>query len=199
MIFSTILFPRLKISFDLAQQSGAKIFTRVNRNGRHAGAAFDAEMRTFLPDLDASLRCEDSTQIFGFHLAFNYMRVPVYLSRCLDSLSKAESGSSISPSMWARDGAVGSILIAYGSREAADTRLALFGSALGGDFHPDSDVDMLVDFQPGHVPGLDFIKIERELSGLLQGRRVERVTPKPLSPRLRSQIFESAEALYVAV
>jgi uncharacterized protein len=79
------------------------------------------------------------------------------------------------------------------------TRLAVFGSALSGDFHPDSDVDMLVDFQPGHVPGLDFIKIERELSGLLQGRRVEMVTPKSLSPRLRSQILESAEALYVAV
>jgi hypothetical protein len=36
-------------------------------------------------------------------------------------------------------------------------RLALFGSALSDDFGPDSDVDVLVEFQPGHVPGLDFV------------------------------------------
>lgn len=77
-------------------------------------------------------------------------------------------------------------------------RLSIFGSALRDDFRPDSDVDVLVEFQLGHVPGLDFIAIERELSGLLQGRRVEMVTPKFLSPRLRSQILASAEPLYVA-
>src|SRR5919106_2548944 len=75
-------------------------------------------------------------------------------------------------------------------------RLALFGSALRDDFGPDSDVDVLVEFQPGHVPGLDFVSMERELSGLLQGRRVDMVTPKFLSPRLRSQILASAEPLY---
>src|SRR5213595_3821559 len=74
-------------------------------------------------------------------------------------------------------------------------RLALFGSVLRDDFSPDSDVDVLVEFQPGHVPGLDFIVIERELSGLLQGRRVDMVTPKFLSPRLRTQILASAEPL----
>ena len=52
-------------------------------------------------------------------------------------------------------------------------RLALFGSVLRDDFRPDSDVDVLVEFEPGHVPGLDFVTIEREFSGLLQGRRVE--------------------------
>jgi uncharacterized protein len=77
-------------------------------------------------------------------------------------------------------------------------RLSTFGSALRDDFRPDSDVDVLVEFQPDHVPGLDFIAIERELSGLLQGRRVDMVTPKFLSPRLRSQILASAEPLYVA-
>ena len=77
-------------------------------------------------------------------------------------------------------------------------RLAIFGSALRDDFRPDSDVDVLVEFQPGHVPGLDFVRIERELSGLVQGRRVDMVTPKFLSPRLRGQILASAEPLYVA-
>src|SRR5262249_42502373 len=77
-------------------------------------------------------------------------------------------------------------------------RLAIFGSARRDDFHPDSDCDVLVEFHAGHVPGLDFVAIERELSGLLQGRRVDMVTPKFLSPRLGSQILESAEPLYVA-
>jgi hypothetical protein len=56
-------------------------------------------------------------------------------------------------------------------------RLALFGSALREDFGPNSDVDVLVEFQPGYVPGLDFVSMERELSGLLQGRRVETWSP----------------------
>jgi predicted nucleotidyltransferase len=78
------------------------------------------------------------------------------------------------------------------------TQLALFGSVLRDDFRPDSDVDVLVEFQPGHVPGLDFVSIEREFSGLLQGRRVDMVTPKFLNPRIRDQVLTSAEPLYVA-
>ena len=58
------------------------------------------------------------------------------------------------------------------------TRLALFGSVLRDDFGPDSDVDVLVEFQAGHVPGFNFVSIEREFSGLLHGRRVDMVTPK---------------------
>jgi len=77
-------------------------------------------------------------------------------------------------------------------------RLALFGSALRDDFGPDSDVDVLVEFQPGHVPGLDFVSIERELSGLRQGRRVDLVTPKFLNMRIRDQVLREAEPLYVA-
>lgn len=77
-------------------------------------------------------------------------------------------------------------------------RLALFGSVLRDDFRPDSDVDVLVEFQPGHVPGLDFVTIEREFSELLQGRRVDMVTPKFLNPRIRDQVLTSAEPLYVA-
>ena len=69
-------------------------------------------------------------------------------------------------------------------------RLALFGSVLRDDFRPDSDVDVLVEFQPGHVPGLDFVTIEREFSGLLQGRRVDMVTPKFLNPRIRDHVSD---------
>ena len=77
-------------------------------------------------------------------------------------------------------------------------RLALFGSALRDDFGPTSDVDVLVEFQPGHVPGLSFVGMERELSALLQGRRVDLVTPKFLNVRIREQVLREAEPLYVA-
>jgi nucleotidyltransferase-like protein len=50
------------------------------------------------------------------------------------------------------------------------------GSVLRDDFGPDSDVDALVEFQAGHVPGFNFVSIEREFSELLHGRRVDMVT-----------------------
>jgi uncharacterized protein len=78
------------------------------------------------------------------------------------------------------------------------TRLALFGSVLRDDFGPDSDIDVLVEFQQGYVPGLNFVGIEREFSRLLQGRRVDMVTPKFLNRRIRDQVLSSAEPLYVA-
>lgn len=75
-------------------------------------------------------------------------------------------------------------------------RLALFGSVLREDFGPDSDIDVLVEFQPGHVPGFNFFSIERELSGLLHGRRVDMVTSKFLSPRIRDHVLSSAEPVF---
>jgi predicted nucleotidyltransferase len=77
-------------------------------------------------------------------------------------------------------------------------RLAVFGSVLRDDFGADSDVDVLVEFQSGHVPGLNFLSMERELSGLLHGRRVDLVTPKFLNVRIREQVLREAEPLYVA-
>ena len=77
-------------------------------------------------------------------------------------------------------------------------RLALFGSVLRDDFRPESDVDVLVEFEPGHVPGLRFVSIERELSTLFGGRRVDMVTPKILNARIRDQVLSSAQPLYVA-
>ena len=77
-------------------------------------------------------------------------------------------------------------------------RLALFGSVLRDDFAADSDVDVLVEFLPGHTPGLRFVTIEREFSELLHGRRVDMVTPKFLNPRIRDEVLSAAEPLYVA-
>jgi predicted nucleotidyltransferase len=74
-------------------------------------------------------------------------------------------------------------------------RLALFGSVLRDDFDPDSDVDVLVEFIPGHVPGFSFFAMQDELSGLL-GRRVELHTPKFLSRYFRDKVQAEAEIQY---
>ena len=75
-------------------------------------------------------------------------------------------------------------------------RLAFFGSVLRGDFRPDSDVDVLVDFEPDEVVGLRFIRIERELSDLLGGRKVDLLTPKSLNRRIRDRVLADAEVQY---
>ena len=76
------------------------------------------------------------------------------------------------------------------------THLALFGSVLSDDFGPDSDVDVLVDFEPGHVPGLRFIDLQDELSRLFDGRPVDLVTRKSLGPRLRPHVLRTAQIQY---
>lgn len=77
-------------------------------------------------------------------------------------------------------------------------RLALFGSILREDFRPDSDVDVLVEFEPGHVPGLIRLAgLELDLSKILGGRKVEINTPLCLSQHFRAQVLEEAEALYI--
>ncbi|MDZ7309553.1 MAG: nucleotidyltransferase domain-containing protein [candidate division KSB1 bacterium] len=74
-------------------------------------------------------------------------------------------------------------------------KLSLFGSILRDDFRDDSDIDVLVEFEPGHVPGLRFIRMERELSELF-ARKVDLNTPKFLSRFFRDQVLNEAEVLY---
>lgn len=76
-------------------------------------------------------------------------------------------------------------------------RLALFGSALRDDFGPDSDLDVLVEFEPGHVPGFGFFAMQDELSELLH-RQVDLNTPGFLSRHFRDQVLAEAEVLYDA-
>jgi hypothetical protein len=76
-------------------------------------------------------------------------------------------------------------------------RLSLFGSVLRDDFRPDSDVDVLVEFEPGRTPGFAFFAMQEELSGML-GRRVELHTPGFLSRYFRDQVVAEAELLYAA-
>ncbi|MBI3076095.1 MAG: nucleotidyltransferase family protein [Deltaproteobacteria bacterium] len=74
-------------------------------------------------------------------------------------------------------------------------RLFFFGSVLRDDFRPESDVDVLVEFDPGHVPGLAFFAMERELSEIL-GRKVDLNTPGFLSPHFRKEALATAELQY---
>jgi uncharacterized protein len=75
-------------------------------------------------------------------------------------------------------------------------RLSLFGSVLRDDFRPDSDVDVLVEFQPGRTPGWEIVDLEEELSSLFDGRRIDLVNPKYLNHRLRDTILNSAVVQY---
>jgi len=76
-------------------------------------------------------------------------------------------------------------------------RLALFGSVLRDDFGPDSDVDVLVEFEDGHVPGLGFFSMEKELSEILR-RKVDLNTPQFLSRYFRDDVLAEAEDQYAA-
>jgi hypothetical protein len=74
-------------------------------------------------------------------------------------------------------------------------KLSLFGSALRDDFRPDSDVDVLVEFEPGHVPGLRFFAMQVELSEIL-GRPVDLNTPQWLSPYFRDEVLQEQAPVY---
>jgi len=77
------------------------------------------------------------------------------------------------------------------------SKLAFFGSVLREDFTSDSDLDVLVEFEPGHIPGLDFFDMEEDLSGLL-GRKVDLNTPGFLSRYFRDEVLAKAEVRYVS-
>lgn len=74
-------------------------------------------------------------------------------------------------------------------------RLSLFGSILREDFRPGSDVDVLVEFEPGSAPGLAFFAMQEELSALF-GHRVELHTPSFLSHYFREKVKREAQVQY---
>lgn len=76
-------------------------------------------------------------------------------------------------------------------------RLSLFGSVLRDDFGPDSDIDILVEFEPGRTPGLGFFRLEADLSALL-GRRLDLNTKASLSRHFRDRVLFEARDVYVA-
>lgn len=76
-------------------------------------------------------------------------------------------------------------------------RLSLFGSILRDDFTPDSDIDVLVEFERGHTPGLAFFSMQDELSNAI-GRAVDLHTAGSLSKYFRDKVLVEAEVQYDA-
>lgn len=76
-------------------------------------------------------------------------------------------------------------------------KLSFFGSVLRADFSLESDIDILVDFDPKHIPGLIRLSaMEQELSNIFQ-RKVDLRTPEDLSEYFRQQVIDSAVVQYV--
>jgi predicted nucleotidyltransferase len=76
-------------------------------------------------------------------------------------------------------------------------KLALFGSILREDFHADSDIDILVEFEKDHTPGFfDLIRMQEQLSVLFQGKEVDLRTPDDLSKYFRKKVISNAEVIY---
>ena len=77
-------------------------------------------------------------------------------------------------------------------------KLSLFGSVLRADFRPDSDIDVLVEFEPGRTPSLfKIVRLEQELSFVL-GRKADMCLPGDLGPFIRSRVLEEAKPRYEA-
>ena len=88
------------------------------------------------------------------------------------------------------------ILISF-CQEHGIRRLAVFGSALRDDFGPDSDIDLLVEFEPDRIPGLLGVAgMELTLSELFAGRKVDMRTAEDLSPYFRQEVLARAEVQY---
>jgi len=76
-------------------------------------------------------------------------------------------------------------------------KLSFFGSVLRQDFGPKSDIDVLVEFEPGYVPGFSFFEMEEELSRIV-GRRADLNTPQFISRYMRDNIMKELYTLYDA-
>jgi len=78
------------------------------------------------------------------------------------------------------------------------TKLAFFGSVLTDRFGPESDVDVLIEFHPDHIPGLfALVGMEEEFTELL-GRKVDMRTPRDLSRYFRDEVIRTALVQYAA-
>ena len=76
-------------------------------------------------------------------------------------------------------------------------KLSFFGSVIGNGFSPTSDIDVLVEFEPNHIPGFQFFSMQDELTVLL-GRQVDLNTPQFLSKYFRDKVMQEAVVAYAA-
>lgn len=78
-------------------------------------------------------------------------------------------------------------------------KLSLFGSVLRDDFSPESDIDVLVEFEPGKTPGLAIVTMQQELSAIFNGRTVDLRTPQELSRYFYDRVMAEALVQYVNI
>ncbi len=94
--------------------------------------------------------------------------------------------------------AVSKTALAAFCEENGIRRLAVYGSALRDDFGPDSDIDLLVEFEPDRIPGLLGVAgMEITLSELFAGSKVDLRTAEDLSPYFRQEVLDMAEVQYM--
>jgi predicted nucleotidyltransferase len=74
-------------------------------------------------------------------------------------------------------------------------KLSLFGSAIRSDFHKTSDIDILVEFDEGHIPGWEFVSMQDEL-GEIFGREVDLNTIGFLSAHIQENVLQEAQVIY---
>ena len=115
----------------------------------------------------------------------------IYLSFRSRKPSHYNGGVKLSPLSYDAKALEG-ICRRYGVR-----RLAVFGSFLKGEAEEGSDLDLLVEFFPGQVPGLGFLRLQKELSEFF-GRPVDLHTPRSLSRYFRKEVLEEARVLHEA-
>jgi predicted nucleotidyltransferase len=118
------------------------------------------------------------------------------ISRCRPSLHLAwqNPGVTLRPEIELDREALDAFCRRHGIR-----RLSVFGSALEGHFRPGSDIDLLVEFDPGRIPGLIRLAgMELELSPIFGGRDIELRTYEDLSAYFRDEVRANAEPVYVA-
>jgi predicted nucleotidyltransferase len=76
------------------------------------------------------------------------------------------------------------------------SKLSVFGSRARGDERPDSDLDLLVEFEPKHMPGWEYFTLEDELAKLFK-TRVELATMEGLREKIRKQVLDDAKTIYL--
>ena len=76
-------------------------------------------------------------------------------------------------------------------------KMSLFGSVLRDDYKPESDIDILVEFEPEHTPGFSFFDIQEDLSKIF-GKVVDLHTPQDLSPYFIDQVLQQCKVIYDA-
>ena len=88
-------------------------------------------------------------------------------------------------------------IVAYCKKHPSIAKLSLFGSALSGSLQQNSDIDLLVEFEPGQTPSLFTIVIMEDELAVLLGRKADLRTAQDLSKYFRDEVVTSARALYV--